>query len=132
MEQGRLVAAYSGTSTEALPTRVDEGQTIAIDQGSHLSTAEPIQIDDLYPVVEARVGALPAALSFLREACDTTLSALQSYVDRDFLQADEQMQHVHASLYEAFCQRELGDGYGGVINACMAAFENARGQPFSA
>lgn len=37
------------------------------------------------------------------------------------------MQQLHAHLYEAFCQRELGDGYGAVVNACLSAFENNRG-----
>lgn len=100
----------------------DERQVKDADQGD-------VSIEDLYPVFEAATSELSIALGLLSkniERIDEALAALQR---GNQIEADDAMQHVHASLPELFNCRALGDGYGEVINALLSAFENMNGLP---
>ena len=129
MSPAPLRLIYSDTST------TDETGARAVPRTDTMAAISPtrqIEIDHLYPAREAVAPQFKAALDFLAVACELVDTAARALTEEEpIVVADDAMQQLHARLYDAFCQRELGDGYAGVINACLCAFENARGQPFT-
>jgi len=93
--------------------------------------AEPIQIDSLYPepsVVRPILGHALRGLAAAKEAVQESLEALKR---GELISADDSMQRLQALLPELFYCRDLGDGFGAIINALKFSFENAHGTPFS-
>jgi len=99
--------------------------------GSPQFEPEPIGIDSLYPepsVVRPSLGHALRALAAAKEAARESLEALKR---GELISSDESMQHLQALLPELFYCRDLGDGFGAIINALKFSFENAHGVPFS-
>jgi hypothetical protein len=124
-----LRLAYS--ATEASVATLSDARQRVLDEEVQPPTDHKMLIEELYPATDAISAQLKSAMAFLGTACQTISEALRELSDGHLIAADDRMQQVQAHLYVAFCQREISEGYGGVINACICAFENSRGQPLN-
>ena len=118
-----------GTSVAASDL-ITKPRVVPID-GSPQFEAEPIGIDSLYPelsLVRPILGHALGALAAAKEAVQESLEALKR---GELISSDESMQRLQALLPELFYCRDLGDGFGAIINAIRFSFENAHGTPFS-
>jgi hypothetical protein len=78
-------------------------------------------VDELYN--ERLDTSLSRALSLLAEGIALLSEAFEAFPD-ERLASDDAMLHFHALLKELFACREIGDGYGVVVNSIWAAAEN--------
>ncbi len=105
-------------------------RVVPID-GSPQFEAAPIEIGSLYPepsLVRPILGHALRGLAAAKEAIQESLEALKR---GELIASDESMQRLRALLPELFYCRDLGDGFGAVVNALKFSFENAHGTPFS-
>lgn len=123
MSEATLTLAYSDTWLPQDP----EPEAAVVDSIFSEAT-DTIDIDALYPSAPGIISPLGLALEHLKEAITDTEIAEELLVDRDLIRADDRMQLVHARLYELFAQRDIGDGFGAVINACLSGLENTLGE----
>jgi hypothetical protein len=88
---------------------------------------------ELYPVRAAFSIEHITALRLLGLAIGRTKRALDALSQSDdILAADIEIQKIQVLLPELFCCRELGDGFGTIVNAFMSAFEVLQGDTLSA
>lgn len=88
------------------------------------ATETPINIEDLYPVAEARSNIFDTALGLLREGIDSLIEAVSASEDGDILKLDDAVMRTKGLMPELFCCRAIGDGYGALINAVSNALRN--------
>jgi len=118
-----------GTSVAASEL-ITKPRVVPIDASPQFD-AEPIGIDSLYPepsLVRPILGHALRGLAAAKEAAQESLEALKR---GELISSDESMQRLQALLPELFYCRDLGDGFGAIINALKFSFENAHGTPFS-
>jgi hypothetical protein len=118
-----------GTSMAA-SEMITKARVISIDDSPQFE-AEPIGIDSLYPepgIVRPILGHALRGLAAAKEAVQESLEYLKR---GELISSDESMQRLQALLPELFYCRDLGDGFGAIINALKFSFENAHGAPFS-
>lgn len=118
-----------GTSVAASEL-ITKPRVVPID-GSPQFDAEPIRIDSLYPEASVVHPALGHALRGLAAAKEAAQESLEALKRGELISSDESMQRLQALLPELFYCRDLGDGFGAIINALKFSFENAHGTPFS-
>lgn len=109
---------------------ITKPQVIPIDDSPQFE-AEPIAIDSLYPEPSAVGPILGHALRALAAAKEAAQESLEALKRGELISSDESMQRLQALLPELFYCRDLGDGFGAIINALKFSFENAHGTPFS-
>jgi hypothetical protein len=126
---GFLERKPMGTSVAASDL-ITKPRVVAID-GSPRFEAEPIQIDSLYPEASVVRPILGHALRGLAAEKDAVQESLEALKRGELISSDESMQRLQALLPELFYCRDLGDGFGAIINALKFSFENAHGAPFS-
>jgi hypothetical protein len=94
-----------------------------------VSNAPRLSQSDLYPVRHAFSPEHVTALRLLGLAVKRTERALRAMNDADEIAADIEVQKAQVLLPELFCCRSLGDGFGGVVNGLLSAFESLEGSP---
>jgi len=99
--------------------------------GSPQFEAEPIGIDSLYPEASVVRPILGHALRLLAAAKEAAQESVEALKRGELISSDESMQRLQSLLPELFYCRDLGDGFGAIINALKFSFENAHGTPFS-
>lgn len=114
-----------GAANIADPTK------LLIDEDVMPKAEGHMEIDDLYPARAALSSPMQVAIGLLKDVVDLAGSALECLVENDRIGADDRIQLIHARLFDLFCQRQIGDGFGGVVNACICALENSHGEPVS-
>jgi hypothetical protein len=113
-------------------TPTDEaGEQKIVNIAEHPRFNEVASLEDIYPAPEAVSVALRSAISLLRAIQDSTTTALHLESTGDIVAADDAMQHVQAALPELLCCRTLGDGFGALVSALHASFQNLRGRPMT-
>jgi hypothetical protein len=90
-----------------------------------------MEIDDLYREPSAIRPILGHALRGLAAAKEAVQESLEALRRGELIASDDATQQLQALLPELFCCRELGDGFGAIINALNFSFQNARGIPLS-
>lgn len=118
-----------GTSLAASDL-ITKPRVVSID-GSPPAEKEPIGIDSLYPdasILRPILGHALRGLAAAKEAAEESLDALKR---GELISSDESMQRLLALLPELFYCRDLGDGFGAIVNALKYSFVNAHGLPFS-
>ncbi len=118
-----------GTS-EAASELITKPRVVPIDASLRFE-AEPIRIDSLYPESSVVRPILRHALSGLAAAKEAAAESLEALKRGELISSDESMQRLQALLPELFYCRDLGDGFGAIVNALKFSFENAHGTPFS-
>ncbi|MFN0169513.1 MAG: hypothetical protein ACKV22_24085 [Bryobacteraceae bacterium] len=88
---------------------------------------DPIDTDDLYRGGPPSV--LGNALRLLATGKEEVREALAAVRRGQVIESDDAIQRFQSLLPELFCCRQLGDGFGAVINALKFVFNNRRGQP---
>lgn len=83
----------------------------------------------LYPLSHEFKPALATALRLLEEAIQEMKVAIDMLEDGDLLSSDDALQRFQALLPELFCCRDLGDGFGSIINAVFHSMKNLQGSP---
>ena len=100
-----------------------------IDPDIALLNTTRIVAPDLYADSEGSSPVLINALRFLASAVQCLAESLQAANDGDAIQSDLQVQALRPLLRKLFMFRELGDGFGAVIDALISALDNNRGAP---
>jgi hypothetical protein len=90
-----------------------------------------MEIDDLYREPSGLGPILAHALRGLAAAKEAAQESLESLERGELIASDESMQRLQALLPELFYCRQLGDGYGAIVNALRFSFENAAGVPLA-
>lgn len=112
-------------------TGIDEIDQPSVRMSSGAEITVAIEIDKLYPAQEATRPELIKALQFLAQATSALESARQRIVQNDLIGSDREMGKFQVLLPELFQCRQIGDGFGALINAIETAFINQRGKPLT-
>jgi hypothetical protein len=98
-------------------------------------TSKPVSeissMQDLYPAAAELQTPLANALKLLQLVHSELFSALSALRSDDLIDSDDRVQRAHAVFRELFCLRNLGDGFGIVINSCLCSLDNKRGEPLN-
>ncbi len=116
----------------------DSGDTgIEIDNSSiRFSASTPripeeyISSEELYPANDFNY-VLSSAIKLLSEGIEHIGEAILRVRDGDLILSDDAVQRFQALLPELFCCRNLGDGFGTIINALFHAMNHRMTHPFS-
>jgi len=90
-----------------------------------------LRVADIYPDLSAG-SSLAIVFKVVPDVVARLHLARESLVQENLIAADDNVCHARALLTELFCCRDLGDGFGMLINGLMIAFENRRGIPLEA
>lgn len=104
---------------------VRQVQVVQVSSGRVEPTPE-----ELYGGV-ADIKVLGRAIELLIEGCQRLELALSAARIGDAIAADDEVQQLGALLPELFCCRQLGDGFGTVINSLQIALSNQHGNPLT-
>jgi hypothetical protein len=88
-----------------------------------------LSVDELYPGASDTDGALARAKRVLRVCIEHCRGAQNHLEEGSALKSDNEMVHVQNRLPDLFTYRELGDGFGMVVDALLTAFENLDDMP---
>jgi len=100
-----------------IPIRFSESESDA-SEGATLS------IDRLYLGTDEADGSLARTKRVLRTCIEHCRDAQQYAEEDEWPQSDNEMVHVQSRLPDLFTYRDLGDGFGMVVDALLTAFEN--------
>lgn len=88
-----------------------------------------LSIDELYPGTDEADGSLARSKQVLRTCIRYSRNAQQYAEEDEWLKSDNEMVHVQNRLPDLFTYRDLGDGFGMVVDALLTAFENQNDMP---
>lgn len=88
-----------------------------------------IPTKDLYPLSSELKPALATAFRLLEEGTQNIKVAIDMLAEGDLLSSDDALQRFQALLPELFCCRDLGEGFGAIINAVFHSLRNLQGSP---
>ena len=91
------------------------------------SSGQQISTEQLYPGREGLSSELDTALRLLAMGEERVQEALMALRNGEPIPADHALQRLQAMLPELFCLRELGDGFGMIVNALIWSFQNLDG-----
>lgn len=109
----------------------EAGEQKIVSIAEHPRFSDVASLEDVYPAPEAVSVALRSAIILLRAILDSTATALRLESAGEIVAADDAMHHVQAALPELLCCRTLGDGFGAIVSAVQASFQNLRGRPMT-
>lgn len=112
-------------SKEEISGKIEFVETESINIG------ENIKIQDLYSDPKAVRPEISNAIILLTEANDLANEALSLFKADDIFNADDAVNRLLALLPELFCCRELGDGFGAMVNALFQGIKNLEGEPLN-
>ncbi|MEN6373833.1 MAG: hypothetical protein ABFD75_03490 [Smithella sp.] len=96
------------------------------------SADEPsIPIRELYPLASEIKPELSTALHLLEEGIEDINISIKMLMENDLISSDDAIQRFQALLPELFCCRNLGDGFGAIVNAIFHSLKNLNGIPAS-
>jgi len=124
---------FSDGDQTGKPAYKDVGEILLANVSSHQEQAsgEHIPIEDLYPLREEFNPALSSAIKLLAESLVYINEALEMLIQDDLISSDDATQRFQALLPELFCCRDIGDGFGSIINSIYHALKNMAGNPLS-
>jgi hypothetical protein len=93
---------------------------------SGYSLKSTMDVRDIYTDLE-QFSILKTAVDLLDEAVEYLARAQSFLREGDDIAADDEIQKFHAALPELFCCRDLGDGFGTIVNAANIAINNQEG-----
>lgn len=89
-------------------------------------------IEDFYPAARETPGSRVApTLELLKLASAQVDQAVGALRQSDQIAADDHILKLLGILEETFCLRDIGDGFASVINSCINAIRNLRGDLLS-
>jgi hypothetical protein len=91
---------------------------------------EYISAEELYPANDFNY-VLSSAIKLLSEGIEHIGEAILTLRDGDLILSDDAVQRFQALLPELFCCRNIGDGFGTIINALYHAMNHRGTNPFS-
>ncbi len=103
--------------------------TISVSETVGYKPEELIDTKDLYPLRAELNPTLNTALKLLNEGLKHVNEALEMLAENDLIASDDALQRFHALLPELFCCRELGDGFGAIVNSIFHSLKNMKGIP---
>lgn len=111
--------------------REEEKGTIPVSPFESDSAEETssLSIDKLYPGTDKSDGNLSRAKRLLGECIEHCRAAQRHEEEGSRIKSDHEMVHVQNRLPDLFTYRELGDGFGMVVDALLTAFENLDDMP---
>jgi len=95
------------------------------------AAGERLTLDDLFPTREFGNKRLTNALALLDRAVEHIDHAIQLSNSDDCVGADDEFQRLGVLLPELFCCRDIGDGFGSVVNGLWSALQNLQGKAAS-
>lgn len=107
----------------------EESFPVRSSDAENVEETSPLSIDELYPAADDTDGNLSKAKRVLRTCIEHCREAQQHLEEGDSLKADNEMVHVQNRLPDLFTYRDLGDGFGMVVDALLTAFENLDDMP---
>lgn len=87
----------------------------------------PLAFAELYPATELLSPPVQRALALLDQAVGHLDAAIEAQLDADTFGQANSVVLAATDLRELFCVREIGDGFGSVVNASLAGIENLQG-----
>jgi hypothetical protein len=91
--------------------------------------SSPLSIDELYPGADETDGNLSRAKRVLRKCIEHCREAQRFAEEGDQIKSDNEMVLVQNRLPDLFTYRDLGDGFGMVVDALLTSFENQDDMP---
>jgi len=92
---------------------------------------ETIPTKDLYPLSNELNQPLSSAFQLLDEGIQYISEAISFFIENDMFSSDDEVQKLQVLLPELFCCRDLGDGFGAIINSIFNALKNYSGKPLN-
>jgi hypothetical protein len=89
-----------------------------------------IETRDLYPL-HSENPILSTALQLLDEGVKYLEESIKMIDQNDLLASDDALQRFQAMLPELFCCRDLGDGFGAIVNSIFHSLVNLRAAPLN-
>jgi hypothetical protein len=89
-----------------------------------------IDTKDLYPLYTEH-SFLSSAIQLLEEGIKYLNESIKMLNKDDLLSSDDALQRFQALLPELFCCRNLGDGFGAVVNSIFHSLKNLDGIPLN-
>jgi len=105
------------------PNPYSETQTVSSPTGGEMA------IEKLYPFQDQLSPQFATAITLLNTAENNAQEALESFRNGDIIGSDNAIMQLHALLPELFCCRDIGEGFGALINAIYYALANRKGEP---
>lgn len=128
----------SGESSNAIATTSTSGTAelsaalVSAKGDDHAPrSAETVDISEFYPAGLATQSKLAVALDLLRQSIRHIDESVDALRNGERIRADDEIQKLLGDLNEAFLVRDIGEGYAGVVNACVNAIRSLRGKPAS-
>jgi hypothetical protein len=88
-----------------------------------------LSIDELYPAADDTGRNISKAKRVLRTCIEHCREAQHHLEEGNRLKSDNEMVHVQNRLPDLFTYRDLGDGFGMVVDALLTVFENLDDMP---
>lgn len=102
---------------------------IRFSESEDATEGATLSIDKLYLETDEADGSLARAKRVLRTCIEHCRDAQQYAEEDEWLKSDNEMVHVQSRLPDLFTYRDLGDGFGMVVDALLTAFENLDDMP---
>lgn len=99
------------------------------DPTNEVGGTTPLSIDDLYLETDSEDEGLGGAKRVLGTCIEHCRDAQQHAEEGDWIKSDNEMVHVQNRLPDLFTYRDLGDGFGMVVDALLTVFENQDDMP---
>lgn len=106
-----------------------ESIPISPSEPEEVEETSPLSIDELYPGVDDTDGSLSRAKRVLRTCIEHCREAQNYAEEGDQIKSDNEMVYVQNRLPDLFTYRDLGDGFGMVVDALLTSFENLDDMP---
>lgn len=119
---------YGMDHATAASSRKIEEPTVTVSEGD----SKPfgfILTKSLYPLASELNPKLATAMQLLEEGVCQLDEAINMFIENNLLSSDDALQRFQALLPELFCCRDLGDGFGAVVNAVFHSLKNLEGMP---
>lgn len=119
---------YGIDHATAETSRKIEKPSITVSEGES-KPLNFISTQSLYPLASEFNPKLFMAMRLLEEGIGQLNEAINMFRNDYLLSSDDAIQRFQALLPELFCCRDLGDGFGAVVNAVFHSLKNLEGIP---
>jgi len=104
---------------------------VSVHSDEESSQTGRISTEDLYPLRSEMRPELATIFTLLEEGIQIISEAIEAIEEHDTIASDDAIQRFQALLPELFCCRNLGDGFGAVINGIFHCLSNLHGEPLN-
>ncbi len=103
---------------------------IVVSSNEESTYSKKISTEELYPLRSEFKPELTIAFKLLDKGSKLITEAINTLKQDDIFASDDAIQRFQALLPELFCCRNLGDGFGAIINAIYHSLNNPRSEHY--